>query len=298
MKKKKKNRQKLTVLFIQVAVPLILLAVFLVLGWRIVMSSPEKPKETTAPTTVATQPTTLPPTQPTETEPVSLLPPNRYGKNDFQYYGDYLRCISGESVMGIDVSRYQGNIDWEKVREAGVEFAIIRVGGRSYGDDAEIYDDINADRNYAGARAAGIKVGVYFFAQAINVSEAREEAAWVLDRIKGWEIDMPVVYDWEYVSSKARTANVGTTTLTNCTRAFCQVIEDAGYDAMIYFNPTHQESRVDLEQLTEYKFWLAMYSDRMTYPYHIDMWQYTDQGQIPGIEGYVDINLYFPPEEG
>lgn len=298
MDKKKKFRQKLILLAIQIAVPIALLAVLLLVGWRIIMGSPEetKPTETTAPTTVPTtaptETTTEPPTEPTE--PVFDLPPNLYGQNDFQYYGDYLKCISGESILGIDVSRYQGDIDWEKVREAGVEFAIIRIGGRSYGEDAEFYEDINAQKNYEGAKAAGIKVGAYFFAQAVNVTEAREEAAWVLERLRGWELDMPVVYDWEYVSSQARTAKVGITTLTNCTREFCQEMEAAGYEPMVYFNPNHMRQRVDLEELTEYKFWLAMYSERMTYPYRIHMWQYTDQGAIPGIEGFVDINLFFP----
>lgn len=297
MEKKKNQDSKLTSTLIPVVISLVLVVLLLVLGWRIIM----KPQETkpTEPTDTTTRPTAAP-TEPSVTEstaPLSLLPPNRYGKNDFQYYGDYLRCISGPSVMGIDVSRYQGEIDWVKVREIGVEFAIIRVGGRTYSGNGEIYSDTNAQKNYAGAKAAGVKVGAYFFAQAINVAEAREEAAYVLDAIEGWDVEMPVVYDWEYVNSQARTAKVDIATLTECTRAFCEIIEDAGYEAMVYFNPTHQESRVDLEQLMEYKFWLAMYSDRMTYPYHIDMWQYTDQGVIPGIEGPVDINLYFPPEE-
>lgn len=301
MKKKKKIRQKLILLAIQILVPVVLLAVMLLVGWRIIMgpAGETKPAETTEPPTTAeptTEPTTEPATVP-PTEPVFDLPPNLYGPNDFQYYGDYLKCISGNSVMGIDVSRYQGEIDWEKVRSAGVEFAIIRVGGRSYGPDAEFYDDINAQKNYEGAKAAGIKVGAYFFAQAVNVTEAREEAAWVLQKLRGWELDMPVVYDWEYVSSQARTANVGITTLTNCTREFCQAMEAAGYEPMVYFNPTHMRGRVDLEELTEFKFWLAMYSERMTYPYRIHMWQYTDQGVIPGIEGPVDINLYFPDVE-
>lgn len=290
MEQKTKWRDKLILLGIQAAALIILLAIgaFFVLRPR----EKEPEVETTPPET------TLATTAPTETvtEPTSPLPTNPYGRNDFQYYGDYLTCISGESIMGIDVSRYQGDIDWERVREAGVEFAIIRVGGRSYGDDGELYTDDNAYINYTGAKAAGIKVGVYFFAQAINVAEAREEAAFVLEQIEDWELDMPVVYDWEHVSSQARTADVGITTLTNCTREFCQTIEEAGYEAMIYFNPTHSDERVDLEQLMDYKFWLAMYSDRMTYPYKVDMWQYTCEGTIPGIEGYVDINLYFPYE--
>lgn len=290
MEQKSKRRDKI----IQVAIQAVVLIALLIVG-AVIITKPQDSgpaQETTQEQTAA--PTTEATTE--STEPASLLPTNPYGRNDFQYYGDYLTCISGESIMGIDVSRYQGDIDWEKVRNAGVEFAIIRVGGRSYGDDGELYTDDNAYINYTGAKAAGIKVGVYFFAQAINVTEAREEAAFVLEQIDGWELDMPVVYDWEHVSSQARTANMGVTTLTNCTREFCQAIEEAGYEAMIYFNPTHSDKRVDLEKLMDYKFWLAMYSDRMTYPYKVDMWQYTDQGTIPGIEGYVDINLFFPYE--
>lgn len=292
MEHKSKGPGKFATFLIKAAVLIILVVV----GGIVVLRPGENnPQETTETTTEPTQQTLQPATQ-ESTEPVSLLPPNPYGKNDFQYYGDYLTCLTGESVMGIDVSRYQGNIDWKTVREAGVEFAIIRVGGRSYSGDGEIYEDVNAYKNYTGAREAGIKVGVYFFAQAINVTEAREEAEYVLNAIRDWELDMPVVYDWEHVSSRARTADMDITTLTNCTREFCRLVEEAGYEAMVYFNPTHSEKRVDLEQLMDYKFWLAMYSDRMTYPYKVDMWQYTDQGTIPGIEGFVDINLYFPYE--
>ena len=236
-------------------------------------------------------------TLPEETEEPSLLPANPYGKNDFQYYGEFLQCLTGPSMTGIDVSRYQGDIDWQTVRDVGVEFAIIRVGGRSYSSDAEIYTDANAQRNYEGARAAGIKVGVYFFAQAINVAEAREEAEFVLRQIADWELDMPVVYDWEYVNSQARTANVDAAVITACTRTFCETVEASGYKAMVYFNPAHAASRVYLEQLTDFDFWLSMYTDRMTYPYKINMWQYTSEGSIPGISGPVDINLYFPYDE-
>lgn len=290
MEEKRKGPGKFVTFLIQAAVLIILVVVG---GILVLRPGRENPQETT---TAPTQQTSTQPVTQESTEPESLLPKNPYGKNDFQYYGDYLTCISGESIMGIDVSRYQGNIDWEQVRDAGVEFAIIRVGGRNYSGDGEIYADINAYQNYTGAKAAGIKVGVYFFAQAINVTEAREEAAYVLTAIQDWELDMPVVYDWEYVNSRARTANMDITTLTNCTREFCRLVQEAGYEAMVYFNPTHSEKRVDLEALMDYKFWLAMYSDRMTYPYKIDMWQYTDQGTIPGIDGFVDINLYFPYE--
>jgi len=295
MKDKNPIGNKFILYGIAAVVTVAILILLLVVGWKIIMRpngpGPKETTETTLPTETTTEPT--PPTTEIVFEQYPLLPKNPYGKNDFQYYGDYLKCLAGESVMGIDVSRYQGNIDWEQVWDAGVKFAMIRVGGRSYGEDGEIYDDINAQVNYNGAKAAGLDVGVYFFAQAINLEEAREEAEYVLDKIRDWDLDMPVVYDWEYVSSKARTAEVDNDTLTACTLEFCRIIEEAGYEPMVYFNPTQARSRVNLEALMEYKFWLAMYSERMTYPYKIDMWQYTDQGTVPGIEGFVDINLFF-----
>lgn len=222
------------------------------------------------------------------------FPLNPYGPMDFQYEGDYLTCLAGESELGIDVSGFQGVIDWEKVRDAGVKFVMIRIGGRGYGKEGKLYEDGRAPENYAGAKAAGLRVGAYFFSQAISVEEAEEEAAYALEQIRDWELDMPVVYDWEYISEEARTANVDQRTLTDCTLAFCRAIEKAGKEAMVYFNPNQSENHIFLEELKDYRSWLAMYSDWMTYPYRVDMWQYTNAGTVPGIEGAVDINLYFP----
>lgn len=227
-----------------------------------------------------------------ETESVFL--PNPYGPTDFQYAGDYLTCLAGESVLGIDVSSFQGDIDWEQVRSAGVEFVMIRIGGRGYGEEGRLYADTKAQENYAGAKAAGLQVGAYFFSQAISVAEAKEEAAYALELIRDWELEMPVVYDWEYLGQEARTANVDKRTLTDCTLAFCRDMEDAGREAMTYFNPNQSDNHIYLEELTEYRSWLALYSDRMTFPYRVDMWQYTNAGSVPGIEGEVDLNLYFP----
>ena len=222
------------------------------------------------------------------------FPENPYGEEDFGYDGDYLTCLAGESILGVDVSQFQGQIDWQKVASAGVKFAMIRVGGRGYGAAGGLYGDDLARANYEGARAAGLKVGVYFFSQAVNREEAREEADFVLEKIAGWQLDMPVVFDWEYMGETARTANVDKRTLTDCALAFCQGVESSGREAMCYFNPDHAENYLYLEELTDYRFWLAMYTDRMTYPYQIDMWQYTREGTVPGITGLVDINLYFP----
>ena len=139
-----------------------------------------------------------------------------------------------------------------------------------------------------------MKVGVYFFSQAVNTLEAVEEARFTLDLIRDWQIDMPVVYDWEYVSEDARTWWLEEDDLTHATMAFCNAVEDAGYEPMVYFNQNQGWYMLHLERLTDYDFWLAMYSDQMDYPYRLDMWQYTCEGTVPGIEGPVDLNLWFP----
>lgn len=234
------------------------------------------------------------PAEPLETVPPTLPPPetNPYGPMDFQYEGKYLTCIAGDSTLGIDVSAYQGDIDWEQVAASPVEFVMIRLGYRGY-ESGWIQADDYARANYEGARAAGLKVGVYFFSQAVNEWEAVEEASFVLSAIRDWELDLPVVYDWEYVKEEARTGQMNARQVTDCTLAFCRAIEARGYEAMVYFNTHQADEHLVIEEVTEYPFWLAMYTDRMTYDYKVRMWQYTDRGQIPGIEGYVDLNLWF-----
>lgn len=237
-------------------------------------------------------------TTPTTTEETTLPPPteNVFTPFDFAYEGDYLTCLTEESWLGIDVSTFQKEIDWEQVKEAGIEYAMIRVGFRGYGQSGSLNEDVRARDNYKNATAAGVKVGVYFFSQAITVEEAKEEARFVLDIIKDWELQMPVAFDWECLADDYRTIDVDARTLTDCAIAFCEEIESAGYDSMIYFNPEQSRYDMNLEELVDYGFWLAMYSEYMTYEYKIDMWQYTKEGSVPGITGNVDINLYFPYE--
>jgi GH25 family lysozyme M1 (1,4-beta-N-acetylmuramidase) len=243
----------------------------------------------------------MPAPGPTEPTPAPTLPPppaNPYGPNDFQYDGDYLTCLKGKSRLGIDVSYYQGTINWQQVADAGIEFAMIRVGYRGYGvETGTIQKDTKAERNLSKATAAGLDVGVYFFSQAITVEEAIEEADFVLEQIAPYEITMPVVFDWEWIGDTARTSNMDADTLTACALAFCRRIESAGYRPMIYFNKTLSQNYLHLEALTDYPFWLAMYTDRMNYPYKVDMWQYTNQGTVPGIRRTVDLNLQFIYED-
>lgn len=262
------------------------------------MSVPTEP--TTVPTTVP--PTTVPPTEaPTEAPTEPTLPPpeaNPYGPLDFQYdwLGRYLTCQVGKSILGIDVSAYQENIDWNLVRYAGVEFVMIRVGYRGY-ESGKLVKDNWADRHYRGAKAAGLKVGAYFFSQAVSAEEAVEEAEYTLELLSNWELDMPIAYDWEYISDEARTAEVDGETLTAATIAFLDTIEAAGYDALAYFNWNQSFYKLSMPELKDYHYWLAMYSDRMRYPYKLSMWQYTNTGTVPGIDGTVDLNLYFIYEE-
>ena len=248
-------------------------------------------RATTAPETTATT------TQPTTATTLPPPPENVFDPADFQYdESGYLACVAAPYERGIDVSSYQGQIDWQAVAQSGVTFVIIRAGGRGYGN-GELYEDSRAQLNYQGAKEAGLKVGTYFFSQAISTEEAVQEAEYLLELTQNWQLDMPVVYDWEYISPDARTGLVDRQTLTDCMLSFCQRIEQAGHQSMVYFNPTQSRDLFHIEQITDYPFWLAMYSDWMTYPYRIDMWQYTNEGQVPGIQGNVDINLYFPYEE-
>lgn len=231
--------------------------------------------------------------QPTVDLPTGLEE-NPYKAGDFGYdENGYITCLTGESIPGIDVSSHQGQIDWEAVKESGIQFAVIRLGYRGY-NSGTIHADETARENLAGARAAGLKIGAYFFSQAVNTQEAKEEARFALQMLDGLRLDLPLVYDWEYVSESARTGAVDSETLMACIHAFCGEVEKSGYQSMVYFNQDLSKTLLDLEALSGYPFWLAMYSDQMTFPYKVCFWQYSDEGSVPGIEGNVDLDLYFP----
>lgn len=270
---KKMTKQQRQIILIGCA--LLLILVFIAIA--VSRGQPGEPPETTAPTEA----------------PEPTLPPNPYGPTDFQYAGDYLTCTAGESVLGVDVSEFQQEIDWAAVKAAGVEFAMIRLGYRGY-LEGQLYTDPRALENLAGAKAAGLDVGAYFFSQAVTEAEAREEARFCLELLDGMALEMPLVFDWEFMHLDARTDDMDGGTLTDLTKAFCQTVQEAGYQPMVYFNLNMSDHYLDLFELQEYPFWLAMYSDRMTYPHKIDMWQYSYTGSVPGIPTDVDLNLYFP----
>ncbi|MBO5323150.1 MAG: glycoside hydrolase family 25 protein [Oscillospiraceae bacterium] len=251
------------------------------------------PQENALPTTEPSEnsvPTESNPTDPTEPT-VPTLQQNPFTPSDFALQDDYMACLTAAYQLGIDVSKYQQNVDWKKVADSGITFVMIRIGGRGYGQAGNLYADELAQSHYEGAKAAGLKVGAYFFSQAITRSEAREEAQYAMELTADWQLDMPIVFDWEYVSDTARTANTDAETVTACAAAFCDTILAANKQAMIYVRP--ELEKLNLEQLAVYDHWVAWYSNTMDYPNEFAMWQYTKTGKVPGISGNVDINLYF-----
>ena len=197
------------------------------------------------------------------------------------------------STLGIDVSAHQGYIDWKKVAKTGIKFAMIRVGVRGH-KTGKVQVDQYFKYNIENAQKNGIKVGVYFFTQAITTKEALEEANIVLNCIKGYKLDMPVVYDMEYVGYKtARTklANLTNEQRTDIAIAFLEKVKKAGYIPMFYANKNWLEQAIQLSRLNNYFIWFARYNDVPDYAYRYHMWQYTEKGRISGVDGVVDLNV-------
>lgn len=199
-----------------------------------------------------------------------------------------------QSIKGIDVSKFQGNIDWQKVADSGVKYAIIRLGLRGY-ETGKIVTDENFHANIQGATDAGIEVGVYFFTQALNPAEAREEAEYVISELQGYNVTYPVVIDVEDLyNEKARSYNQSKESRTECAIAFMDAIEAAGYKPAVYGNLNTFTKLVQVEKLGDYDKWFALYDTSIYFPYEITIWQYSDKGRIDGIEGDVDLNITFP----
>lgn len=217
---------------------------------------------------------------------------NPLSPSDFRTVDGYVTCTAVPTRRGVDVSQYQQEVDWQQVNAAGFDFAFVRIGYRG-NTTGELYADELARQHLADARAAGLDLGVYFYSQAISPEEAAEEARWCLSFLEGTSLELPVVYDWEWVGSEARTAGMDRETLTECARTFCQTIEEAGYRSMLYFNSHISRELLDLQALREYPFWFAQYRDALDYDYKVDFWQYTETGTVPGIKGKVDIDLMF-----
>ncbi len=203
------------------------------------------------------------------------------------------------AAVGIDVSAYQGDVDWQQAADAGISFAMIRAGYRGYSKGA-IFPDACFEQNIQGALDAGLEVGVYFFSQATSVWEAEEEAEYILQAIEGYDVTYPVAFDWESIPNTpdARTNGMTPAQVTRFAGAFCDLVAAAGYDPVVYFNQDLGYLSYQLDALDDYTFWLAEYNPLPSFYYDFDLWQYSHRGTVPGIQGSVDLNLDFRPLKG
>lgn len=197
------------------------------------------------------------------------------------------------SYVGTDISKYQDYVDFVKLKKAGVNFVMLRVGARGYGSGQLVLDEYFAD-NIKRASDAGLEIGVYFFSQAITADEAVEEANMVLENIKDYKITYPVAFDMEYIANDtSRIDNLTKAEKTAITKAFLDTIQAAGYKPMIYGNKEWLIKQVDMSKLTAYDVWLSQQTDIPDYPYKFAMWQYSNEATLDGIAGYANLNISF-----
>lgn len=197
-------------------------------------------------------------------------------------------------LRGVDVSEYQGVIDWKAAADDGIQFAIIRAGYRGY-TEGGLNEDIFFRDNMEGASAAGIKTGVYFFSQAVTPLEAEEEADYVLSLLDGFHTELPVFYDWERIgdSDTSRSSRMTGEQITDNCLAFCTKIEDAGYESGVYFYRSLGYLEYKLDRLKNLTFWVAAPGDYDDFYYEHSIWQYSYTGQVDGMAGSVDLNILF-----
>ena len=217
--------------------------------------------------------------------------------DDFSVGGSFGTVYTGsdyDTVYGIDVSEYQGDIDWQQVYDSGVRFAILRAGGRAYDGDGSIYTDSCFVKNLEGAQAAGIDVGVYFFSQAVNTDEAVQEAETVLSLIGDKKLQLPVFFDWETIGTQsARTDSLSSDIATDCALAFCDRIRQAGLKAGIYLYAYTANNVFELDRLAGCTLWYAAQSSYPQFRYAHSLWQYSFEGSVPGIYGNCDLDMMF-----
>ncbi len=199
------------------------------------------------------------------------------------------------SKTGIDISTFQKSVDWSKLKADGIDFVILRAGYRGWGT-GKIAKDAMFESHYAGARAAGLEVGVYFYSQAITVQEARDEANFVIELLKTHPISGPVAFDIEgcYTSeSRVYDPSITDQDRTNFAKAFCDTIRSAGYTPQVYTYLSYAYNDMYMDQLTNYQTWIAHYtsSNVTSYKYPFKCWQYTSSGSVKGISGGVDMNI-------
>lgn len=227
---------------------------------------------------------------------------NTFGRNNYDFdsslldqgnYKYYTENGTITSTVGIDVSKYQGTIDWAQVKASGVDFAFVRVGLRGYGNGALVLDD-TFDYNVSEALKQDLSVGVYFYSQAVSYEEGVEEAQFVLQQVKAYNINLPIVLDTEdTMDESARTGSLTPEQRSEACRGFLETIRAAGYETMIYANLRWIALELDLTQLYGYDIWYAQYANEPALPYQYKIWQYTNEGTVPGISQPVDLNIGF-----
>lgn len=222
-----------------------------------------------------------------------------YDLDGFSHAGDLLSYTGDEAYtyrLGVDVSHHQGDIDWKKVKDAGFDFAFIRLGYRGYGKEGNLCLDRQFASNIQNAKDAGLDVGVYFFSQAVNEAEAIEEAEFVLQNLGDYELELPIVYDPESIlDDEARTDHITCEQFTKNSIAFCDRVAQSGCEPMLYCNMLWEAYQLDLSLLSDYPVWYADYEPFPQTPYHFAFWQYTNTGRIDGIIGDVDLNIQLIP---
>ena len=199
--------------------------------------------------------------------------------------------VLNRTARGVDVSKFQGTIDWNAVKADGIDFAIIRCGYRGYGS-GKLVEDSTFRQNIQGATAAGLKVGVYFYSQAINEEEAVEEASMVLSLVGGYSLPMGVYYDTEQVGTDVgRADGISAAQRTACAVAFCETIRNAGYTAGVYSYASWFYNALNFANISKYRIWIAQYRDTLSFNYRYNIWQYTSKGSVKGISKPVDMNI-------
>ncbi len=199
----------------------------------------------------------------------------------------------GKGILGIDVSKWNGSIDWNAVKASGVNFVIIRCGYRG-SSTGVLVEDPTFRTNIQGAQAAGIKVGLYFFTQAVNEVEAVEEASMCLSLAQGYNISYPIFIDVEFtVNKNGRADGLDRATRSAVARAFCETINNGGYAGGVYSSKSWYGYSLDMSVIGGYKIWLAHYTSQTDYSGHYDIWQYSSKGSISGIKGNVDMNYSY-----
>lgn len=224
------------------------------------------------------------------------IPRNKYDLSNLKYKKPIMNYYEDNKIVskcGVDISANQGEVDFDKLKKAGCDFVMIKVGARGY-SSGRLVLDTEYEHNLKAAKKAGLDIGVYFCSQAINRAEAREEADELLDAISGYSVKYPVAFVMEtVVDDMARIESLDMTERTQIAKAFMNRIEDAGYQPMIYGDKEWLLTMVDMEELQEYDVWFAQDSDEPEYPYEFGMWQYDSDASIKGINGDAAMIMSF-----